>query len=182
MPFPRSKEQRLEMLVLLSVMQRNGERSDPHCSVSPNSGACVRPTTADCRAEMRRSRHRSAWPTTADHQLEKRQRFDPFVESVPYQKLSSPVSPPFHSPKSHWFSVRAGATETDRGNSNAIESLVGLKRARDGTQSYGCLARECEERKGVVIDGKHFSARGAVFVRHAILKRRWHQARRTAGR
>ncbi len=105
---------------------------------------------------------------SVDHQLEKRQRFDQFVESVPYQRLSGPVSPPFHSPKSHWFSVRAGATETDRGNSNAVKSLVGLKGARDGTQSYGCLARGCEERKGIVIDGKHFSARGTVFVRHAI--------------
>jgi hypothetical protein len=118
--------------------------------------------------EMRRSRLRSARPTTADHQLEKRQRFDQFVESVPYQKLSGPVSPPFHSPKSHWFSVRARATDTDRGNSNAVKSLVGLKGARDGTQSYSCLARGCEERKGIVIDGKHFSTRGTVFVRHAI--------------
>jgi hypothetical protein len=117
---------------------------------------------------MRRSRLRSARPTTADHQLEKRQRFDQFVESVPYQKLSGPVSPPFHSPKSHWFSVRAGATETDRGNSNAVKSLVGLKGARDGTQSYGCLARGCEERKGAVIEGERYSARGTVFVRYAI--------------
>jgi len=36
----------------------------------------IRPTTADCRPEMRRSRLRIAWPTTVDHQLEKRQRFD----------------------------------------------------------------------------------------------------------
>jgi hypothetical protein len=28
---------------------------------------------------------------SVDHQLEKRQRFDQFVESVPYQKLSGPV-------------------------------------------------------------------------------------------
>jgi hypothetical protein len=87
----------------------------------------IRPTTADCRP---RSRLRIAWPTTVDHQLEKRQRFDQFVESVPYRKLSGHVSPPFHSAKSHWFSVRAGATETDRGNSNAVKSLVGLKGAR----------------------------------------------------
>jgi hypothetical protein len=108
--------------------------------------------------------------TSVDQQLGKRQRFDHFVESVPYQKLSGPVSPPLHSPKSHWFSVRTGATETDRGNSNAVKSLVGLKGAPDGTQSFGCscLATGCEERKGVVIDGKHFSARGTVFVRHAI--------------
>jgi len=39
--------------------------------------------------------------TSVDHQLEKRQRFDQFVESVPYQKLSGPASPPFHSTK-HW--------------------------------------------------------------------------------
>src|SRR5260370_2540514 len=106
------------------------------------------PSISRKRMEMRRRRLRGARPTTADHQLDKRQRFDQFVESVPYQKLSGPVSPPFHSPKSHWFSVRAGATETDRGNSNAVKSLVGLKGARDGTQSYGCLARGCEERKG----------------------------------
>jgi len=104
----------------------------------------------------------------AGGQLDKRQRFDQFVESVPNQKLSGPVFPPFHSPKSHWFSVRTGAMETDLGNSNAVKSLGGLKGARDGTQSYGCLARGCEDRKGVVIDGKHFSARGTVFVRHAI--------------
>ena len=42
-----------------------------------------------------------AAPTTADRQLAKRQGFDQFVESVPYQKLSGAVSPPFHSPKSH---------------------------------------------------------------------------------
>src|SRR5260221_4868688 len=87
---------------------------------------------------------------------------------VPHQKLNGPVCPLFHSPKSHWFSVRAGATETDRGNSNAVKSLVGVKGVGNGTQSYGCLARGCEERKGVVIDGKHFFARGTVFVRHAI--------------
>src|SRR5258708_6624088 len=101
---------------------------------------------------MRRRRLRSARPTSADHRLEPRQRFDQFVESVPYQKLSGPVSPPFRSPKSHWFSGRAGATETDRGNSNAMKSLVGLKGARDGTQSYGCLARRCEKRKGTAVD------------------------------
>jgi hypothetical protein len=33
--------------------------------------------------------------------------------------------------------VRARAMETDRGNSNALKSLGGLKGAGDGTQSYG---------------------------------------------
>jgi len=103
-----------------------------------------------------------------DLQLEKCQRFDQFVESVLHQKLSGPVSSPFQSPKSHRFSMQAQAAETNRGNLNAVKGQVGMKGARDGTQSYGCLARGYEERKGIVIDGKHCSARGTIFVRHAI--------------
>lgn len=55
-----------------------------HTSVSPNSGARVHPTTVDHRLEMRRSRLRTARPTTADLLSETR-RTKPQTEPEPQQ-------------------------------------------------------------------------------------------------
>lgn len=55
-----------------------------HTSVPPNSGVRIRPTTADCRLEMRRSRLRTARPTSADLHTETR-RTAPQTEPDPHQ-------------------------------------------------------------------------------------------------
>jgi hypothetical protein len=55
-----------------------------HTSVSPNSGARVRPTTVDCRPEMRRGHPQSARPTTVDL-LTETHRAAPQTEPEPRQ-------------------------------------------------------------------------------------------------
>jgi len=118
---------------------------------------------------VRRSRFRSARPTTVDRQLEERQRLDEFVESVPDQKLSGPVSPPFHSPKSHWFSVRAGATETDRGNSKCREQPGRTEKGREMERKATAVWRgDVKSGKGLLSTESRVLKEAQVFVPHAI--------------